>query len=117
MITKKELDILVKKYETKDFIKDDPIQFICNCKDKKDAEIYGFIASSFAFGNRSAFIKSLNNIFNLCDNDLYCYVINGDFGNLKGTYYRIYKDLLLQVTIQIKFSSVFLMLVMSVKIY
>ena len=92
MITKTELDKLVEKYETPDFIKDDPIRFIHNCKNKKDAEIYGFIASAFAFGNRAAFIKSLNNIFNLCDNDLYCYIINGDFNNLKGSYYRIYKD-------------------------
>ena len=92
MITKAELDKLVEKYETKDFINNDPIQFICSCKDKKDAEIYGFIASAFAFGNRTAFIKSLSNIFSLCDNDLYCYVVNGDFDNLKGSYYRIYKD-------------------------
>ena len=92
MITKTELDNLVEKYENEDFIKDDPIQFIHNCKDKKDAEIYGFIASSFAFGNRTAFINSLNNIFAICDNDLYRYVVNGDFGNLKGCYYRIYKD-------------------------
>lgn len=27
MITKEELDALAAKYETKDFIKDDPIQF------------------------------------------------------------------------------------------
>lgn len=92
MITKTELDKLVEKYETPEFIKDDPIQFIHNCKNKKDAEIYGFIASAFAFGNRTAFIKSLNNIFNLCDNDLCSYIINGDFDNLKGSYYRIYKD-------------------------
>ena len=92
MITKTELDKLVNKYENPDFIKDDPVQFIHACKNKKDAEIYGFIASAFAFGNRKAFIKSLNCIFNLCGCDLYNYIINGDFDNLKGCYYRIYKD-------------------------
>ena len=92
MITKAELDKLAEKYETENFIKDDPIQFIHNCKSKRDAEIYGFIASSFAFGNRKAFINSLNCIFKKCDCDIYNYIINNDFNNLKGCYYRIYKD-------------------------
>ena len=35
MITKQELDNLVKKYETPDFIKDDPIQFPQGSKIKK----------------------------------------------------------------------------------
>ena len=92
MITKAKLDELVNKYENDDFIKDDPIQFIHRCNCKKDAEISGFIASSFAFGSRKAFIKTLNDIFKCCDNDLYNYVINGDFKQLKGSYYRLYKD-------------------------
>ena len=35
MITKNELDKLVQKYENKDFIKDDPVQFIHKFKTKK----------------------------------------------------------------------------------
>ena len=43
MITKEELDALAAKYETKDFIKDDPIQFLhrFNDKGKEDAELAG----------------------------------------------------------------------------
>ena len=92
MITRSELDNLVLKYENEDFIKDDPIQFIHRTKSKEDSEIAGFIASSFAFGNRKAFICTLNKIFNCCDNDLCNYIVNGDFKALKGSYYRIYKD-------------------------
>ena len=92
MITKTELDKLVEKYETPDFIKDDPIQFIYKGKCKQDTELLGFIASAFAFGNRKMFIKTLNKIFTCCDNDLTCYIKNGDFENLKGIYYRLYKD-------------------------
>ena len=92
MITKRELDNLVKMYENENFIKDDPIQFIHKCNCKNDSEIAGFVASSFAFGNRKAFIKTLNEIFCICDYDLYNYVINGDFKQLKGSYYRLYKD-------------------------
>ena len=48
MITKNELDKLASKYETADFIKDDPIQFIYRFKSKEDIELAGFIASLFA---------------------------------------------------------------------
>ena len=39
MITKTELDELVTKYETVDFIKDDPVQFVHRFSDKKDVEM------------------------------------------------------------------------------
>ena len=56
MITKTELDKLVAKYETEEFIKDNPIQFIHQGKCKEESELYGFIASLFAYGNRKLFI-------------------------------------------------------------
>lgn len=74
MITKTELDALVKKYENPDFINSDPVQFIhhrgagvnrdiaCLClsdSEIKDIEIAGFIAALFAFGSRKVFIKKL----------------------------------------------------------
>ena len=62
MITKFELDKLVKKYENPDFIKDDPVQFIHRYKNKKDIEIAGFIASLLAYGSRKQFIKKLEEL-------------------------------------------------------
>ena len=64
---KNKLDNLVKKYETKDFIKSDPIQFPHKFKNKQDIEISAFISSLFAFGKRELFIKKLNFLFSLCD--------------------------------------------------
>lgn len=92
MITKNELDDLVKKYETKSFIKDDPIQFPHRFRDKKDIELAGFIASLFAYGNRKLFIAKLDDLFERAENDISNYVINGDFSNLKGLEYRFSKD-------------------------
>ena len=92
MITKSELDKLVEKYETPDFIKDDPIQFIHRGKSKEDIELAGFIASLFAYGNRKIFIRTLDEIFNKADNDIANYIKNGDFSNLKGIGYRFSKD-------------------------
>ena len=60
-----KLDSLVLKYETKEFIKSDPIQFPHRFKNKIDIEISAFIASLFAFGKREIFIKKLDFLFNL----------------------------------------------------
>ncbi len=92
MITKTELDKLVKKYETIDFIKDDPIQFPHKGKCKEEVELYGFIASLFAYGNRKIFIKKLDEIFSKAEGDLIGFVKNCDFSSLKGVEYRFSKE-------------------------
>ncbi|MCQ2754645.1 MAG: TIGR02757 family protein [bacterium] len=92
MITKLELDKLAKKYETVDFIKDDPIQFPHRGKCISDIELYGFIASLFAYGNRKMFIKKLDEIFEKAEGDLLGFVKNGDFKSLKGVEYRFSKE-------------------------
>ena len=92
MITKTELDKLVEKYETVDFIKNDPIQFPHKGKNKEEIELYGFIASLFAYGNRKLFIKKLDEIFTKTDGDLLGFIKNGDFSSLKGVEYRFSKE-------------------------
>lgn len=92
MITKYELDKLVEKYENKAFIAEDPVQFPHRGKIKQEIELYGFISSLFAYGNRKLFIKKLDDIFYRANNDLINYVKNGDFSNLKGIEYRFSKE-------------------------
>lgn len=85
MITKIELDKLVEKYETVDFIKDDPVQFPHKFQSKKDIELAGFIASLLAYGSRQQFIKKLNELFVLAQNEPLNFIQNfepeilGDF--------------------------------------
>lgn len=76
MITKNELDNLVKTYETKSFIKDDPIQFPNRFKNKKDIEIAGFIASLVAYGRRELFIKKLEELFSIAQNEPLNFILN-----------------------------------------
>jgi len=85
MITKSEIDELAKKFETPEFIKDDPIQFPHRFKNKKDIEIAGFIASLVAYGRRELFIKKLNSLFALAQDEPLNFILNfepemlGDF--------------------------------------
>lgn len=92
MIAKAELDKLVEKYETVEFIKDDPIQFIHQGKCKEDSELLGFVASLFAYGNRKIFIKKLHETFSKSDGDFSEFIKNGDFSSLKGIEYRFSKE-------------------------
>lgn len=89
MITKSKIDKLVEIYETKDFIKDDPIQFPHRYKkSKKDCEISGFIASLLAYGNRKVFIKKLNELFSIMQNEPYNFILNFETKALKNFNYR-----------------------------
>lgn len=88
---KNKLDELTKKYETEDFIKDDPIQFPHKFKTKEDIEIAGFISSLFAFGKRELFIKKLDYIFSLA-NSPYELISDFDKYNLDNFIYRFIKS-------------------------
>lgn len=76
MITKSELDKLVEKYETKEFFYDDPIGIPNRFKDKKDKELAGFIASLMAYGRREIFIKKLNQLIDIAQNEPYNFIMN-----------------------------------------
>lgn len=89
-----QMDKYVEEYETQDFIKDDPVQFVHRFKTKEDNEIAGFIASMFAYGKREVFIEKLNYIFNLMENKPYEYVkaFNSKSNNIRNCDYRFSKD-------------------------
>lgn len=92
MITKTELDFLVAKYETKEFITSDPIQFIHRGGSKQDIEILGFISALFAFGSRKVFIKKLHTLFDGMQTSPSDFVLNGDFELLNDFDYRFAKS-------------------------
>lgn len=89
--TKTKLDNLVKKYETKDFIKKDPIQFPHRFEHKKDIEIAGFMASLLAYGNRKLFIKKLDELFVIMQNEPLNFIQNFDKESIKDFNYRFGK--------------------------
>jgi uncharacterized protein (TIGR02757 family) len=91
MITKNELDNLVEKYEVLDFIKNDPIQFPHRFENKKDIELAGFIASLLAYGSRVQFIKKLDELFGIMQNEPLNFVQNFDAKMIETFNYRFGK--------------------------
>lgn len=92
---KTQLEEYIQSYETTDFIKDDPVQFVHRYDNKRDIETAGFIASMFAYGKREVFIEKLNYIFNLMENKPFEYIKAFDYGknNIKNCDYRFSKDI------------------------
>lgn len=92
MIMKSDIDALVLKYETIDFVKNDPIQFPKRYSDKKDVEISAFIASLLAYGRRDVFIKKLEDLFDIAQNEPYNFIMNFESGMLGNFNYRFGKS-------------------------
>lgn len=91
---KEKLLLLADKYEVKEFIMDDPIQFPHRYTDKADIEISGLIASWIATGNRKAIIKSGDRIdHELFLNAPYRYILSEEWRKYRGvtsSFYRYY---------------------------
>lgn len=72
---KESLDELVLKFNTPDFITDDPISVPHLFSDKNDIEIAGFLASTIAWGNRKAIVKSAHRMMSFMGNEPYRFVM------------------------------------------
>jgi len=82
-MTKKLLDHLYLKYNTENFIINDPIQFPHRYTKKKDIELAAFISALLAQGRRTAITKNLNLLFNYIGTDVYNYILNFDYNKEK----------------------------------
>ncbi len=65
---KEILDAKVEQYERPDFIEHDPISIPHRFSKKEDIEIAGLLASTIAWGNRKAILKSANDMMSRLDN-------------------------------------------------
>lgn len=65
---KNKLLTLADKYETKDFLKEDPSQFLYYYKSVRDTELCAFTASLLSFGSRKQFIPKIRFIMENADN-------------------------------------------------
>jgi len=85
------LDEKVVAYNTPNFIHSDPISIPKQFTQKEDIEIAGFIAATISWGQRTAIIKSANNILSYMNYEPYQFVMNGDIDRLpQGVVYRTF---------------------------
>ena len=83
---KRLLDEKAEQYNCKEFIKDDPVQFPHQFRDKRDIEIAALLASVIAWGNRRMIINSGNKmLFGIMEGKPYDYIMSGKFRSLCGS--------------------------------
>lgn len=92
-----KLHYLADKYETLEFLKKDPAQFMHSYNDIKDVEVSAFIAANLAFGRREQILSHVSAILEESkskDGKLSGWVLSGKyrdfFINGKKSFYRIY---------------------------
>ena len=64
------------EFETRDFIKDDPISIPHLFTNKNDIEIAGFLAATIAWGNRKSILKNANRLMERMDHSPFDFVMN-----------------------------------------
>ncbi len=60
--TRKNLDALYSKFNRREFVHPDPLEFLYNYGDSADREIVGLLASSLAYGNVKQILKSVTKV-------------------------------------------------------
>ncbi len=73
------LNSLFFKYNTEDFITNDPIQFPHRYSKKKDIELAAFVSALLAQGRRTAITKNLNLLFDYIGTNIYDYITQFDY--------------------------------------
>ncbi len=66
----------VTEFETRDFIKDDPISIPHLFTEKQDIEIAGFLTATIAWGNRKSILKNANRLMERMDHAPFDFVMN-----------------------------------------
>ena len=86
---------LADRYETAEFIADDPVGAAHNTKDKRNTEITAFVSQWLAYGKREMFLKVMARISQDMGINPHQYIGNRDFERFKGDntcLYRFYTN-------------------------
>lgn len=70
------LDELYHRFNSIDFIEDDPISIPHSYQKREDIEIAGFLAATIAWGNRKAILKSARRMMDVLDNAPHDFILN-----------------------------------------
>lgn len=83
MHIKKKLDQLKSQYNTTTFIKNDPIQFPHQFKDRKDIEVVTFITATITWGKRALILNSATNLLKRMGKHPYDFIMNENYNRIE----------------------------------
>lgn len=79
---KAKLDTLVERFNTPEFIKNDPVQFPRMFTDLHDIEVSAFLCSLIAWGNRKIILKDCQKMLDIMDGHPYKYVMDEGWSSI-----------------------------------
>ena len=92
--TAAKLRFLADKYETRDFLKRDPSQFMHRYQSPLDQETVAFLAASLSFGRREQILLHIERVLQKCQDSPYEWIISGKFNTFfiesEKSFYRMY---------------------------
>ncbi len=77
------LEELYMRFNTSDFISEDPISIPHMYTSREDREIAGFMSATIAWGNRKAIVKSARRMMEYMDDSPYDFVLNASEADLE----------------------------------
>lgn len=83
---KKVLDDLYIKYNKREFVHPDPLEFLYDFEDINDREIVALIASSLAYGRVNQILKSISLVLKTMGESPYQYIKNSDYDIFMGDF-------------------------------
>lgn len=82
----KIFDDLYCRYNKREYVHPDPLEFLYNYNDIRDREIVGFIASSLAYGRVVQILKSVSSVLDKMLPSPYLFLINSKPSDIKRTF-------------------------------
>ncbi|MDQ1329805.1 MAG: hypothetical protein QG578_67 [Thermodesulfobacteriota bacterium] len=82
---KKNLDKLYLKYNKREYVHPDPLEFLYSYRDIRDREIAGLIASSLAYGRVARILTSVSSVLDKMGSSPYSFIRNSTLSSLGKT--------------------------------
>jgi len=80
------LEKIYKKYNKREFIHPDPLEFLFSYKNVRDREIVALVASSLAYGRVTQILKSVSSVLKTLTPSPYQFLIKTSFQSLSNTF-------------------------------
>ncbi len=83
---KETLEYLYRKYNRREFVHPDPLEFLYDYEDPRDREIAGLVASSLAYGRVLQILKSVSSVLDRMTPSPSCFLENSSMESLSLTF-------------------------------
>jgi uncharacterized protein (TIGR02757 family) len=80
------LEKMYKKYNKRQFVHPDPLEFLFSYKNIRDREIVALIASSLAYGRVTQIMKSVSSVLKILTSSPYQFLMKTSFKSLSSTF-------------------------------